>query len=132
VRYRVIKNTMTRFAVREIGLEAVEKYLVGPTALATSDTDLVAPAKMIKEYVKKIENLKIKAGIVEGRVIDVQGVDSLASLPPKDVLVAMVLGTLNAPISGFVNVLNANLSGLARVLNAIAEKKNTNNDTEVA
>ena len=65
----------------------------------------------------------MKAGFVEGKVIDAAGVSDLAKMPPKEVLVAKVLGGLNAPISGFANVLNANLRGLVVALNAIAEKQ---------
>jgi large subunit ribosomal protein L10 len=126
VKYRIVKNTMTRFAVKEVGLLELEQYLAGPTALATSETDHVAPAKLLQEFAKKIDKLKIKAGVVEGKVISTTGVDSLAALPTKEVLVAMVLGGLNAPISGFVNVLNGNLRGLVCALNAIVEKKNIN------
>jgi len=124
VKYRIIKNSMTRFAVKEIGLDELDQYLIGPTALATHDTDVTAPAKLMSEYVKKIEALKIKAGVVEGKVVDAKGVNSLALLPAKEVLVAMVLSGLNAPISGLVNVLNGNIRGLVCALNAIAEKNN--------
>ena len=67
--------------------------------------------------------LEIKAGMVDGKVLDVKGVSDLAELPPREVLVAKVLGGLNAPISGFVNVLNGNMRGLVVALNAIAEQK---------
>ena len=123
VKYRILKNTMTRFAVKEVGWTDLEKSLVGPTAVATSDSDLVAPAKILSEYAKKIDKLKIKAGVVEGNILDINGVKALAELPPKDILVATVLGTLKAPISGFVNVLNGNIRGLVVALNAIAEQK---------
>jgi large subunit ribosomal protein L10 len=65
----------------------------------------------------------LKVGVVDGKVIDVNGIKQLAELPSKEVLIAKVLGGFNAPITGFVNVLNGNLRGLAIVLNAIAEKK---------
>ena len=126
VRYRVIKNTMTRFAIKEVGLDALDEYLTGPTALATSDTDAVAPAKLMTEYAKKIEALKIKAGVVEGKVIDMQNVSSLALMPSREVLLSMLLGGLNAPISGLVNVLNGNIRGLVYALNAIVEKNKNN------
>ena len=124
IRYRIVKNSMTRFAVKEVGLDNLEQYLIGPTALATSDTDALAPAKLMSEFAKKIDKIKIKAGIVEGKIIDVKGVDSLATLPSREVLAAMALGALNAPINGLVNVLNGNIRGLVSVLNAIAEKNN--------
>lgn len=123
IEYRVVKNTLTRFAMKENGLDGVDTFLNGPTALAMSDTDPVAPAKVMAEYSKKFEKLEIKVGVVEGKVIDVNGVKALADLPPREVLIAKVLGGFNAPISGFVNVLNGNMRGLVVALNAIAEKK---------
>ncbi len=124
VEYAVVKNTLLRLAAREIGFEALEPVLEGTTALATSATDLVAPAKILSEYAKKSnDKFKIKAGFVEGRVVSSKDVTNLADLPSKEVLVARVLAGFNTPISGLVNVLNGNLRGLAVALNAIAEKK---------
>ena len=123
VKYGVVKNTMARFAAKELGLDEIEKSLVGPTAMATSSTDPVAPAKIISEFAKKIDSLEIKAGILGEKVIDVAGVIALAELPPKEVLVSRMLGMMAAPISGLVNVLNANIRGLAVVLQAIADKR---------
>ena len=122
VQYKVVKNTMTRFAVRELGLEGIEPSLVGPTAMATSTTDPVAPAKVLSEFARRFDNLNIKAGIVGESIIDVAGVLSLAELPPKEIIVSKMLGMMNVPISGLVNVLNANIRGLAVVLSAIADK----------
>lgn len=123
VEYRVVKNSMTQFAVEENGLKDLEIYLSGPTSIAMSSEDLVAPAKVLSEFAKKFEKLEIKAGVVEGKVIDLNGVKALAELPSKEVLVAQVLGTLNAPITGFATVLNANIKGLAVALQAIVDKK---------
>lgn len=123
VEYKVVKNTLTRFAAKENGLEGLDSYLNGPTAMASSDNDPIAPAKILSEYAKKYDKLELKAGVVEGRIIDVNGIKSLAELPSREVLVARVLGGLNAPISGFVNVLNGNIRGLVVALNAIAEQK---------
>jgi large subunit ribosomal protein L10 len=123
VDYKVVKNTMTRFAAKENGLEDLDSYFNGPTAMATSDSDFVAPAKVLAEYAKKYDKLKLKVGVVEGKIIDVAGIKSLAELPSREVLIARVLAGFNAPITGFVNVLNGNLRGLAVVLNAIAEQK---------
>ena len=86
-------------------------------------TDPVAAAKILVDFAKKNDKLEIKAGFVDGKVINVDEVKALAELPPREVLIAKVLGGFNAPISGFVNVLNGNLRGLAVALNAIAEKK---------
>lgn len=121
--YKVYKNSMMRFAAKEAGVEGLLDVLVGPTAIAFCEDDPVAPAKLINDFAGEHKALEIKAGVVEGKVLDVAGVKELAELPPREVLVAKVLGGLNAPISGFTNVLNANLKGLVVALNAIAEQK---------
>lgn len=123
IEYRVVKNSIVRFAVKENGLEELDGHLKGPTALALSDTDPVGPAKVMSEYSKKYDKLELKAGVVEGRVIDLTEVKALAQLPSKEVLVARALGGFNAPLSGLVNVLNGNIRGLVVALNAIAEKQ---------
>jgi large subunit ribosomal protein L10 len=77
----------------------------------------------LSEYAKKFDKLEIKVGVVEGKVIDLEGIKALADLPSREVLVARALGGLKAPISGLVNVLNGNIRGLVIALNAIAEQK---------
>lgn len=123
IQYSVIKNSIIRFAVKENGLEAIIPYLEGPTAIAMSTADPVAPAKVLTEFAKKFAKFELKAGVVDGKIIDVIGIKTLAELPPKEVIIAMVLGGLKAPINGFVNVLNGNIRGLAIAINAIREQK---------
>lgn len=125
VEYNVVKNTLARFAANQIGLDGLDDILNGTTALATSTADPVSPAKVFAAFQKKYDKLDIsvKAGFVDGKVISADGVKALAELPPKEVLVARVLGGLNAPISGLANVLIGNVRGLAIALNAVAEKK---------
>lgn len=123
VHYKVVKNTLTRFAAKENNLSELDSYFNGPTAMALSNDDLVAPAKVMHEYASKFENLDIKVGVLEGEIIDVNKIKALASLPSKEELVAKVLGGLNAPITGLVNVLNANIRGLVIALKAIADQK---------
>ncbi len=123
VEYRVVKNTLTMFAMKENKIEGIGKFLEGPTSIAMSETDPIAPAKVMSEFAGKFEKLEIKTGLLEGKVISVEGVNDLARLPSKEVLIARALGGMKAPLSGLVNVLNGNLRGLALVLNAIAEKK---------
>ena len=123
VDYFVFKNTLTRLAVKECGFEELLPVLVKMTAIAVSDTDPVAPAKILASYADKIPTFNIKAGFVDGAVIDVQGVNRLATMPSKEELIAKVLGTLQSPASGLANVINANMSGLARVLQAVCDKK---------
>ena len=124
VEYGVVKNTMLRFAAKQVGFDALDEQLNGTTALAISPSDPVAAAKILAEFAKKSNgSFTIKAGFVDGKVINAEEVKALAELPSREVLVAQVLGALNAPISGFVNVLNGNLRGLVVALNAIAEQK---------
>lgn len=113
VDYAVVKNTLMRFAVRNVGFEALEPVLNGTTSLATSRDDAVAPAKIIKEYATKLTAyFTIKGGFYDGKVISVAEVEALASIPALPVLQAQVLGTMLAPITAF-----------AVVINAIAEKQ---------
>ncbi|VBB08852.1 ribosomal protein l10p [Lucifera butyrica] len=125
VEYRVVKNTMTRIAAQELGLEGLDKYLEGPTAIAMSSTDPVAPAKIIADFVKenKGQFVEIKAGVVEGKVIDSAGVKALASLPPREVLVAQVLAGMQSPIVGLVNVLQGSIRNLVYTLEAVRKQK---------
>lgn len=124
VDYFVVKNTLLRFATKETGLEELDSVLEGTTALALSTEDLVAPAKLLCKFAdSKKAYFNIKAGFVEGKPLDAAGVNQLAKLPAKEVLIAQTLAGFNAPITGFANVLNGNLRGLAIVLNAIAEKQ---------
>jgi len=123
VEYTVVKNTMLRRASDIVGLNELDSHLSGSTALALSAADHVVAAKILCEYAEKSDTFKIKAGFVEGKMIDEASVKELAKMPPKEVLIAKALGGLNAPISGFVGVLNANLRGLVVALNAIAEKQ---------
>lgn len=122
VEYKVIKNNILRHAIEGTDYEGLSKYLAGPTAIAFS-SDEVAPAKVLFDFAKKIAAFEFKAGAVDGKVIDVQGIEALAKLPSKEELIAKMLGSMNSPITGLVNVLNGNIRGLVVALNAIAEKK---------
>lgn len=125
VEYRVVKNTMTRIAAQEAGLEGLDVYLEGPTAMAISTTDPVAPAKIITDFVKehKLQVLEVKAGLVEGNVIDEKGVKALASLPSREVLIAKMLGSMQSPITGLVNVLQGSIRNLVYALDAVRQQK---------
>lgn len=123
VEYKVYKNTLMRFAFKDSGLEDFNKYLVGPNAVAFSYDDAVIPAKISNEFAKTHKELEIKAGVVDGKVVDLEGVKALADLPSREVLIAQVLGGLNAPISGFANVLQGTLRSLVYALNAVKDKQ---------
>ena len=123
VEYKVIKNTLARIAVRNLDMEELDEYLTGPTAFATAAEDLVAPAKILFDFSKEHEALQIKGGILEGEVISADKVKALATLPSREVLLATLVGSLNGPIVGFMNVVNGPLRGFVGTLNAVAEQK---------
>ena len=116
---------MTRIAANEVGYEGLSEFLEGPTALAYSTEDAVAPAKILKEFIKetKTEALTVKVGICDGQVIDAAGVEALANLPSREELLAKLVGSMQAPISGLVNVLQGNIRNMVYVLDAVRAKK---------
>lgn len=123
VEYAVIKNTMIRKAAEELGIEGLEPMLHGPTAVAFGMTDAVAPAKILVSFIKEVKKTEIKCGIMEGKVLDVKGVEALAELPPKEVLIAKMMGSLNAPITNFVGVLSATLRSLVYAIEAVRKQR---------
>lgn len=127
VEYRVIKNTMAMIAAKETEKEGLLPTFEGATAMAFSKEDAVAPAKVLADFAKeeKIEALQVKAGLVEGSVIDAAGVKALADLPPREVLVAQVLAGMQSPIVGFVNVLQGTIRNLVYALEAVRKQKET-------
>jgi large subunit ribosomal protein L10 len=123
VEFKVIKNTLTRFAARGIGLDDVEQFLEGPTAAAFGYEDPVTPAKIIADFAKQYKQLQVKGGILGNKILQPEKVKELADLPPRDVLLAKVVGSIQAPIAGFVNVLNGIPRNLVYALDAIRQQK---------
>ena len=113
VDYAVVKNTLTRFAVKNVGLDELDGVLNGTTSLAFSQNDPIAPMRVINKFSKLFngEKFVIKAGFMDGKVLPLSDIQALAELPSKEVLLAQVLGTMLAPITS-----------LAIVIKAIAEK----------
>ncbi|WP_273853983.1 50S ribosomal protein L10 [Guptibacillus spartinae] len=98
VEFRVYKNTMTRRAAEELELTDLNEHLVGPTAIAFSNEDVVAPAKILNNFAKSHEALEIKTGVIEGGVVSVEKIKELADLPNRDGLLSMLLSVLQAPM----------------------------------
>ena len=111
VGYKVYKNTMMNFAFKGTQFEGLAPYLEGPSAMAYSNEDATAPARVLAEFAKKANKLEIKAGVVEGNVYDAAGMAKIADIPSREVLLGRLLGSMQSPIAN-----------LARVLNQIAEK----------
>jgi len=121
---KVLKKTLIDLALKDAGIELDVKKLEGQIAIAISSGDEVAAAKIIAKAAKANENLKIVGGILGMKELSAAEVNALAKLPSKEELLAKLVGTLNAPVSGFVNVMAGNLRGLINVLKAVAEKGN--------
>ncbi len=109
VEYAVMKNTLTGRACEIAGYADMKQYLSGMTAIATCETDPLAPAKIMKEYADKINCFEIKAGFVDGQMLDLAGVEALAATPSKEVLVAKMMGSLMSSLYGFAYVLQAKI-----------------------
>lgn len=121
--YKVVKNTLTRFAVRELGVDELEEFLVGPTAIAFSYEDPVLPAKIIVDFAGEYKKLSIKAALLKDKIIQAEAVRELAQLPPREILLAQVFAGMQAPIAGLANVLSGVPRNLVYVLDAIREQK---------
>lgn len=107
VKYSVIKNTLIGKACDKAGFEALKPELEGMNAIAISFDDPIAPAKILKEYAEKVETFEIRGGILDGAVVDKATVNELADIPPKEVLVAKLLGSMQSPLYKFAYVLQA-------------------------
>lgn len=123
VKYTVVKNTLLRIAAKELEIEGLEPALEKNTAIAVAPEDPVAVAKIICEFAKTNKALEVKLGILDGQVIDATAVKALAELPPKEVLIAKLLGSMNSPITGFVNVLQGTIRNVVYALDAVRKQK---------
>ena len=123
VEYKVIKNTMIQRAADKEGIEGLNSILEGTTAVAFGMKDPVSPAKILVDFAKDTKKTEIKGGVLDGKTIDVDGVKYLASLPSKEELLAKMMGSLNAPVTGLVMALSGVMRNLVCALNAIKEQK---------
>ena len=123
ITYNVVKNTLLRIAAQQAGIEGLEPSLEKNTAIAVAPEDPVAVAKTICEFAKQNKELKVKVGVLDGKVIGAEEIKALAELPPKEVLVAKMLGSMNAPISGFVQVLQGTIRKVVYALDAVRKEK---------
>jgi len=123
VEYQVIKNTMLRLASEGTGAEAIKDSFVGPSAIAMSYEDPVAPAKILTAFAKDHDKLEIKIGVLDGRVLDVSAIKALADLPSREQLLATVLSAMNAVPTALVTALNDVPRRMVNVLQAIKDQK---------
>ena len=117
--YRVIKNTLTRFAAEKAGKKQLEVLLTGPLAIALGYDDVVKPAKALSEHIRSSSSvLQIKGGVMGDRLLSREEMSTLAATPPRDVLISQLMGQLWSPLQRLHNVLNAPLQGLLNVMQA--------------
>lgn len=121
--FKVVKNKLAIRAAAGTRLEGLNSYFKGTTAVALGYADPVAPTRVLKAIADKQKKLKIKAGVIEGKVVGLEDVRRVAQLPSKDVLIAQLVGRLNAPISGFAGSLNGVLSKFVRTLEALHQQR---------
>jgi large subunit ribosomal protein L10 len=121
--YKVLKNTLTRIAVREVGLEELVEMLTGPTAIAFIKGDAAAAAKALDDAAKKFPVLTIKGGVLNGKVITAEQASALAKLEPREVLLAKIAMLMNSPAQQTVNVFSALLRDLGAMLAQVIAKK---------
>jgi large subunit ribosomal protein L10 len=125
--YIVVKNTLASFAAKKTGKENLVSLFEGPTAVAFGYDDITSPAKALSAFIRETKlNVEIKGGFTGDKVISAQQVNSLSTLPSREVLIAQVLGGMNSPIVGLVNGLASPMRGLLNVLTAQIKKSEEN------
>jgi len=124
VEFKVVKNTLLEKASEELNIEDLTKDLIGCTAMAFCSDDGVAPARLLKEYFKKNKiDLKVKSGLIDGRVFSPEKIMEIASLPLKDVLIAQIINGVKYPLYSLVFILQGPLKGLIYTLEAVKKQK---------
>lgn len=123
VEYRVVKNKLLKLAAQGTPAEDLQAFCAGPTAIALSGDDPVAPAKILSKFAKNIEAFELKAGVLSGKLMTVAEISALADLPSREELLAKALSSMNAPVSNFVGTLAAIPRSFVQVLNAIGQSK---------
>lgn len=124
VEYKVVKNTLLELATRDTDKAVLANHFAGPTAIAFTNSDPVAAAKVLSKFAKEPQSkLVLKAGVLSGKAMSVPDIQALAELPSREVLIAKLLGTMQAPTANFVGVLAAVPGSFVRALNAIREQK---------
>jgi len=123
VEYQVVKNSLLVRAAHDTEVALLKEHFKGPSAIAISYTDPVAPAKVLTQFAKENDKLAIKVGVLKGKVLDVDAIKALASLPSREVLLGQLLATLNSVPTSFVRAMAEIPRGLLNVLTAIRDQK---------
>ena len=121
--YKVVKNTLFKLALEGIADSHIAEILEGPTAVAFVRDDPISPARTILDFMKDHETLSVKGGYMEGRFYDPAQVVALSKIPPQEILLAQLVGSVQAPVYGLVSTLQGVVSSLVYTLQAVADKK---------
>jgi len=121
--FTVVKNTLGGIAAERAHRGAIKEMLSGPTAVTFCGDDLVGAAKALSEFAKRHPQLEVRGGLLDASVIDTAGIKVLASLPSRDVLIAQIVGTMAAPMTGLVTVLQGTIGGFVRALDQVAQQR---------
>ncbi|MCF7803254.1 MAG: 50S ribosomal protein L10 [Candidatus Marinimicrobia bacterium] len=124
VEYKVVKNRLTKISAKEAGYDNVDDLLTGPTAIAFTKDDPVAPAKILTDFAKENEQISLKGGIFEGERIELDRMNAIANLPSHEELLQKLLGGLQSPMRNLVSTLNASMQNLTFALAQLKEQKN--------
>jgi large subunit ribosomal protein L10 len=122
-RFKIVKNTLGGIAADKAGREPVKEFMSGPTAVTFCGDDLVGAAKALADFAKTHPQLEVRGGVLDASLIDPAGVTAIAGLPPRDILVAQLVGTMAAPMTGLVTVLQGTISGFVRALDQVAQQR---------
>ena len=123
VQFRVVKNTLLRRAFNARGITALDDFLVGNTGLVFSPASETAPAKILSDFAKDNEKLKVKAAVLDGKLFDAGAINRLAALPSREVLLSQLIGTFVAPMTQFLAAVNAALATPAHMADALHREK---------
>ncbi|MDR5693973.1 MAG: 50S ribosomal protein L10 [Armatimonadota bacterium] len=121
--YRVVKNTLLRIAASGLGIQGLDAFLEGPTAVAFVRGDVVDVAKIFQDFIRQVRKLEVKGGLLDGRILSPADIQTLAQLPPKHELRARVVGGLQSPLTRLVSVLSGPVRSLVYVLDAIRRQR---------
>ena len=123
VEYKIVKNRLAKIALKEAGLVAMDEHLKGMKALAFGIKDPVGPAKVLTAYAKDHEKLKIVGGQMDGRLLDLAGIDELSKMPSREALLGRLVGSLSSPVQKLAFGLHQTVAKVVYALDAVARKK---------
>lgn len=123
VEFTIAKNTLIKLAAKDVGIDGLDEFLSGPTAIAFSYNDPTDPAKVIKSFLKDFDKPSVKGMILDGQVFQAEEFDMIANLPTKDQLLSQLVGLLNSPMSKLSSTLGSPVSGLLGTLEQLNSKK---------